>query len=576
VDERTTSISRTVSDRSDPSITSDFSSGSLSDVLSELLSLVPRSQRRAIEDLAARFKSGVIRLHVTGQYKRGKSTLANALIGRDVLPSGVLPLTALPTTVRKGQRDRLIVEYLNGQTEHAPIDDLAKYVTEEENPTNYRGVAKLSVTLASWGLPPMLEIVDTPGVGSVYVHNSVAATESLRDCDLALLVVSPEPPIGAQELEFLRHVASSSVWLVVALNKVDNVSHVALNEIAEFTLSAIRRVVDRPVEVVQTSATTEADTGVVHLRHQIVQACGERGRVLLDASVARRARTAALGAAQLLRMEAAAAALPAQESRRRIHKLTEALDAIELRRRDLKAVIGACKQRVVAVLDEDIDRFRASATETLIAAAPEVAAQSQRLDLAEARLDGLMADVALSWRDSETQRLLDLLQRELENFGRAASLFEREARESAAALFRVELSSKATTAELPELPDFRLDFSEELLSLEIGYRSVISFLPGSWRSKAFQRVLRDRAVRKADRQAGRIRYDFLERISEFILAVHRVWDDRYADITTTLKEIAVRGKEASEHSAEAAAELSSVCRERADRLDSLSRFLEHY
>jgi hypothetical protein len=38
-------------------------------------------------------------LAVVGQFKRGKSTLMNAVLGRDLLPTGLLPLTSAITTL---------------------------------------------------------------------------------------------------------------------------------------------------------------------------------------------------------------------------------------------------------------------------------------------------------------------------------------------------------------------------------------------------------------------------------------------------------------------------------------------
>jgi hypothetical protein len=42
-------------------------------------------------------------LAVLGQFKRGKSTLLNALLGEPLLPTSVVPLTAIPTFLRAGR-----------------------------------------------------------------------------------------------------------------------------------------------------------------------------------------------------------------------------------------------------------------------------------------------------------------------------------------------------------------------------------------------------------------------------------------------------------------------------------------
>ena len=65
-----------------------------------------------------------------GAAKRGKSTLINALLGRDVLPTGVTPLTAVATTVRYGDDPHVEVRFSDGHEEKHPMPALPDLVTE--------------------------------------------------------------------------------------------------------------------------------------------------------------------------------------------------------------------------------------------------------------------------------------------------------------------------------------------------------------------------------------------------------------------------------------------------------------
>ena len=75
-----------------------------------------------------------------GEFKRGKSTLINALLGREILPTAVVPLTSVVTAIGAGDRDRLRVRYADGGEQERPVAELADYVTEARNPGNVRGV----------------------------------------------------------------------------------------------------------------------------------------------------------------------------------------------------------------------------------------------------------------------------------------------------------------------------------------------------------------------------------------------------------------------------------------------------
>jgi hypothetical protein len=105
---------------------------------------------RIVRELAAgraRLAQARCNLVVLGEFKRGKSTLINALLGREVLPTGALPLTSTVTIMRHGPRDRLLVRYRDGREAQHLVSDLARFVTEEQNPQNRLGVQETIVEL---------------------------------------------------------------------------------------------------------------------------------------------------------------------------------------------------------------------------------------------------------------------------------------------------------------------------------------------------------------------------------------------------------------------------------------------
>jgi hypothetical protein len=105
-----------------------------------------------------------------------------------------VPLTALATTVAYGGPERVTVVGLDGRKSEVGLDALADLVTEEGNPGNVRRVAEVTVSLAADALRDGVELVDTPGVGSVYSHNTEEATGALRRMDVAVLVLTADPP----------------------------------------------------------------------------------------------------------------------------------------------------------------------------------------------------------------------------------------------------------------------------------------------------------------------------------------------------------------------------------------------
>ena len=98
---------------------------------------------------------------VFGRFKAGKSSFLNHLTGRDVLPIGVVPLTAVITRLRFGPVERATVKYLNGAAREIPIEEIHCFVGENENPDNQKQVASVEVELPALQPFAPLQFVET-------------------------------------------------------------------------------------------------------------------------------------------------------------------------------------------------------------------------------------------------------------------------------------------------------------------------------------------------------------------------------------------------------------------------------
>lgn len=143
---------------------------------------------RRCEELMVKLAEDRFTLAVVGQFKRGKSSLMNAIIGRELLPTGVLPLTSAITVLKFGPVERLVVRRENSVfPEIVPVSALAAYVTERGNPGNRKKVKTATVEVPLPFLRRGLEFVDTPGVGSAIEANTATTHSFLPECDAVLL-----------------------------------------------------------------------------------------------------------------------------------------------------------------------------------------------------------------------------------------------------------------------------------------------------------------------------------------------------------------------------------------------------
>ncbi len=125
-----------------------------------------RDQERiaSARELLARLAEDRFQLAVVGQFSRGKSTLINAILGHSYLPTGVLPMTSVVTTVRYGSRPRATVR----RTETAfpiktSVDDLARFVAQASAEREELGVASVDIEVPAEVLRLGFCFVDTPG-----------------------------------------------------------------------------------------------------------------------------------------------------------------------------------------------------------------------------------------------------------------------------------------------------------------------------------------------------------------------------------------------------------------------------
>lgn len=165
---------------------------------------------------------------VIGQFKRGKSTLVNALLGENILPTGIIPITAAVTLIRYGEPSSY-VHFKNGKVQAATAETLGSFISEQTNPDNVLGISHVSLTTRSPFLKNGLTFVDTPGVGSVHKHNSEAAYAFVKESDAVIFMLSVDSPINEIEIEFLRNAKEYAGKFYFAVNKIDTVDEAELS-----------------------------------------------------------------------------------------------------------------------------------------------------------------------------------------------------------------------------------------------------------------------------------------------------------------------------------------------------------
>jgi dynamin family protein len=206
-------------------------------------------------DLAGRLLEGRFYVACIGQFKRGKSTLLNALVGDPVLPTGVVPITTVPTILRYGEKRSARVRFQGGTWTDLAPEELMQYVSEEHNPENAKSVAGVEVFVPSPLLADGMCLVDTPGLGSIFAGNTAATQAFVPQIDAAIIVVGADPPIAGEELALVQGVGKHVRQLLVVLNKADRATETERRIAGPFTRKVLEKRLGRSVGLIyETSA----------------------------------------------------------------------------------------------------------------------------------------------------------------------------------------------------------------------------------------------------------------------------------------------------------------------------------
>ena len=170
-----------------------------------------------IRRMAETISSQLYTVAVIGEFKRGKSSLINALLGTNILPTDILPATATVTRVVYGTQTRIEVLFVDGRRQEQSIDQLEHFATKlsSDGREIARSIREVVVSVPSVLCKNHIQILDTPGLNDAESMTEITMGV-LQDVDAALMVISAHEPFSMTEQELvLELIAQSGIRHIV-------------------------------------------------------------------------------------------------------------------------------------------------------------------------------------------------------------------------------------------------------------------------------------------------------------------------------------------------------------------------
>jgi hypothetical protein len=285
---------------------------------------------------------------VVGEFKRGKSTLLNGLLGQSLLPTDVTPTTATINIMRFSEEPLLRIHWSNGTVEDRTLSSEALWKFTAESGFDPDSLDYLEIGINSPLLKDGIVLVDTPGVNDLSQHRSDVAYRFLPRSDALIFVLSATNPVTASERDFLETSILSEGFDKIAFcanfadqldeDNIESVSQVVQNRLGTFWPQV------NP-NVVFTAASEAADGEDGYERSGIAQV--ERFLSTLSSSTernrtrSRRVASRAVTTANLL----------IGEFDRRINVSRQSIEALEQQLKHIEAALMS-KSKSIQGLDE--------------------------------------------------------------------------------------------------------------------------------------------------------------------------------------------------------------------------------
>jgi len=520
----------------------------------------------SIKKLAGNIKEKIekdaLYLVVLGQFKRGKSTLINYMLGANLLPTGVLPLTSVITKIYYSPEVKVNVIFESGVKKEIPVDELDLYCTEKGNPKNQKGVDTIEIGYPFDFLNKDVVIVDTPGIGSVYQHNTDVTYKFIDRSDAVVFVLSVDPPITEIEKQFLLKIAENVHKIFFVINKSDLTRKNEIEEIVNFTTNVIKDITKKEnINIFPLSAKMALEGKISKNEEMIRKSCiksfeeelkqflkEEKEKVKILSNL--KSLDGFLGVCKaFLENDLKLKLMPIRQLEENIEKFSKFLDKVNQNKIEIYKLFKIEMNDILQSFDDEMEKIKkelvVKITKKIDDYYPSIARLKkieQKEQLEKYLEKAIVEEFELLKSDLEKQienKYSALLSRYCEKINEVINSIKDRARQ----LFSIDIEYYEGLQRLVAQSKFTYKIGYEVGALEIDPVYFTYLLPKKLAQRIILKRVLDRVEIDVDRNIGRIRYDFLRRMEESFDAFKMDMEEKISQVCGIITELLRNSKE---------------------------------
>lgn len=208
-------------------------------------SLPSSSQLNVLNELEEDIDQDYYTIMVVGEFKHGKSTFVNALLGQDIMPRDVTPTTATINAVFHSETPELQILKTDGQIEkrELTVNELNQYTAAADFQVDE--VKYLKLFLNAPLLQNRVVLIDTPGVNDLNQQRSDITFQFLPRADVIIFMTSMDAAIKQTEKTFIQEflISNGLDKIIFTANFMDRIDEDELDDTIDYIERRIQNIV---------------------------------------------------------------------------------------------------------------------------------------------------------------------------------------------------------------------------------------------------------------------------------------------------------------------------------------------